>query len=709
MQAETATRFVTLQSRSERLSRPSGIEGVGDLPWGAHFCQFYADIDELLDVVAPYFAAGLSANERCLWIASPPLTVAAAKARLTTLVADLEADLALGRIDIVSCDEWYLRSGEMDVDRLLDDWRAAHDAALRDGFEGLRACGNVHALDQTDWPRFMAYEKDLGAAHDSLRISTLCAYSLQSMGAAEIVEVIARHEFALIRRGGHWRAIKSLDDERARKSLRQSEEHFRLLANSGPASAMFTLDAQGRIVACSEAAENVTGWSPDQILGRRLSILHPAEAQDEAHDAAPPNATPARGAIKRHVTRRRRDGSIFLAEESIAALRDEADDVYGYAVMISDLSEKSRAERRAEVTRLRAIVEGAVDALVIFDEAGVIHSLNAAATRLFGHEAAEVVGRPVDILFPEPLRDARLELLRAERRSGRSSHERVGRRKDGALFPLELSISDAAQDGSRLFVLFLRDLTDQRRTEAQMRELRADRLDLMAQMAANVAHEINQPLSAIATYLGAARRVLRRRTPAATDVEPILDSAVAQVARAAQIISHLRGFVTRSEPDKTLQRLHDLIRDACAFTDMARSNVKVTTTLDLAAADDTVIVDRIQIGQVLVNLKRNAIEAMQGAQRRELVISTRLVEGGMIRTDIADTGAGLSEDVVNVLFEPFITTKAHGLGVGLPVSRAIVEAHYGKLWAEQNAGGGARLSFTLPLADSRPEEPADDE
>ncbi len=675
------------------------------MPWGARFCHLYADIDELLDIVAPYFAAGLAANERCLWVASPPLTVAAAKARLTMLVADLETDLALGRIDIVSGDEWYFRGAKMDIDRLLHDWRAAHDAALRDGFEGLRACGNAYALDKAVWPLFMAYEKDLGAVHGSLRMLTLCSYCLQSIGAAEIVEVIARHEFALIRRGGRWQTIKSLDHERARKALRQSEEHFRLLAESAPASAIFTLDSQGRIVAWSEAAERVAGWSRDEILGRRLSILHPAEAQDEA----PPNAVPERGIVKRHVMRRRRDGSIFPAEESIAALRDEADDVYGYAVMISDLSEKSRAERRAEETRLRAIVEGAVNALVIFDEAGVIHSLNAAATRLFGHEAAEVVGRPVDILFPEPLRDARLELLRAERRSGQSGHERVGRRKDGALFPLELSISDAAQDGGRLFVLFLRDLTDQRRTEAQMRELRADRLDLMAQMAANVAHEINQPLSAIATYLSAARRVLRRRTPAATDVEPILDSAVAQVTRAAQIISHLRGFVTRSEPDKTLQRLHDIIRDACAFTDMARSNVKVTTTLDLAAADDTVIVDRIQIRQVLLNLKRNAIEAMQSAERRELIISTRLVEGGMIRTDIADTGAGLSEDVVNVLFEPFITTKAHGLGVGLPVSRAIVEAHYGKLWAEQNAGGGARLSFTLPLADSRPEEPADDE
>ncbi|WP_400769138.1 PAS domain S-box protein [Methylosinus sporium] len=702
MQAETATEFVTLRSRSERLSRPSGIEGAGEMPWGTHFCQFFDDVDDLLDIVAPYFAAGLAANERCIWIASPPLTVAAAKARLATLVPDLEADLAAGRIDILPPEEWYLRNDRLDGGRLLDDWRSAHDAALRAGFDGLRASGNAFEVDATAWSIFMTYETGLAAMHGSVRMLTLCSYSLNLIGAPEIVEVIARHEFALIRRGGRWETIKSLDYERARKALRQSEEHFRLLAEGAPASAIFSLDRQERIVAWSEAAERITGWSRDEILGRRLSILHSAESQEEL------GALVAQGVVKRHEPRRRRDGSVFPAEELIAPLRDDSDNLYGYAVMLSDLSERSRAEqeRRASEARLRAIVEGAVDAIVIIDGEGVIHAVNSAATRLFGHEATEAIGRPVDILFPEPFHDPRFATLGADGAAPTAAEpERIGRHKDGSLFPLELSVSEAGHDGERLLVLFLRDLTERRRAEAQMRKLRSDRLDLMAQMAANVAHEINQPLSAISTYLSAARRVLRRAESASADLEPILDSAVAQVTRAAQIISHLRGFVTRAEPDKTQQRLHDIIRDACAFTDMARNHVKVVTTLDLAATDDAVIVDRVQIRQVLVNLKRNALEAMQGAEKRELVISTRLDESGMIRTDIVDTGAGLAEEMANELFEPFTSTKKHGLGVGLAVSRAIVEAHYGKLWAEQNPGGGARLSFTLPLADDRLEEP----
>jgi two-component system sensor kinase FixL len=290
-----------------------------------------------------------------------------------------------------------------------------------------------------------------------------------------------------------------------------------------------------------------------------------------------------------------------------------------------------------------------------------------------------------------------------------AGREVIGRRKDGSTFPLELTIGEARDDGGRLFIGFLRDLSERRRAEAQMRKLRADRFDLLAQMAAGVAHEINQPLSAIATYLGTARRLLLRRAQAAgaetaADLTGIMDSAVTQVMRAAQIIGQLRGFVTAAEPDKTLQGLHDIIREACAFVDLDRSDVKVTVTLDLTAPVDRVIADRPQIRQVLVNLKRNAVEAMQAACKRELIISTHLVEDGMIRVDIADTGAGLSAEMANLLFEPFVTTKTHGLGVGLAVSRSIVEAHYGRLWAEGNPGGGAILSFTLPLAGEHCEE-----
>ena len=233
-----------------------------------------------------------------------------------------------------------------------------------------------------------------------------------------------------------------------------------------------------------------------------------------------------------------------------------------------------------------------------------------------------------------------------------------------------------------------------------MQRLHADRLNAMGGMATALAHEINQPLSAIMTYLAAAQRSLKAPPELRPEnVEDTLAKAAAQAFRAATILKHMRQFVSRGEPDKTVHHLHDLIADACELTTAIAKAISAQTVLKLDAKDDRVLADKIQIQQVIVNLKRNAIEAMSATTKRQLTISTSLTGDGMIRTDIADTGAGFMEDGKKHLFEPFTSNKAHGMGVGLTISRSIVEAHYGELWEEPNPDGGAILSFTLPLAD----------
>lgn len=705
MHAEIASGFVSPRSRgAEAALRKSGLDLVGDLPWGAHFCQFYSTGDDLLDILAPYFAAGLAANEFCMWIVSEPLGVDAAEAGLRKIVPELDAHLAAGQIKILGFDQWYTRGGAFDAERVTQGWQDKLDDALRRGFDGLRLTGNTSWLTKDDWADFRSYEEHVGRILKSKRILALCGYCLDKCDAAEILDVVARHEFALIRRGGEWEIIKSLDYHRTQQELQESEERFRLLIEGAPDTAAFMLDAEGRIANWNDSAERIGGWAAAEIVGRHVSILYPAERREHLQRTLELAAT--QGVFKDQGERVRKNGSLFLADVLITPLRDETGRLRGYAKMLRDVSERRRVEQEsiASQARLRATVEGAVDAIITIDQSGVMLSLNSAALRLFGYELGDSIGRNVKMLLPEPFRSGHDGYLADYLRTGEATiigtgREVVGQRKDGSTVPLELTISEASYDGNRLLIAYLRDLTERRKTETHMQKLRADRLDLMAQMAAGVAHEINQPLSAIATYLSTARRLLRRQPgESAETVEGILDSAVAQVMRAAQIIGHLRGFVASAEPDKTLQSLHELIRHACSVTDGNAKNSNVEVTLDLAAACDSVIIDKVQIRQVLVNLKRNAIEAMQGSAKRELVISTRLVEGGMIRTDIADTGAGLSDDM-SLLFEPFITTKTHGLGVGLSVSHSIVEAHYGNLWAESNPGGGAILSFTLPLAD----------
>ncbi len=217
-------------------------------------------------------------------------------------------------------------------------------------------------------------------------------------------------------------------------------------------------------------------------------------------------------------------------------------------------------------------------------------------------------------------------------------------------------------------------------------------------MATALAHEINQPLAAAANYLFTARHLLGARAePPQPAVDEALDKASSQLHRAGHIIAHLREFVARGEPNKIEHGLHDLIRSACELVAPSAKEADVDILLFLDAADDKVLADKVQIEQALVNLMRNAIEAMDPSPVRKLSISTT-VDNEMIRTDVADTGRGLPTTAHSELFVPFNSNKSSGLGVGLSITRSIVEAHYGMIWADDNPGGGAKFSFTLPLA-----------
>jgi C4-dicarboxylate-specific signal transduction histidine kinase len=238
----------------------------------------------------------------------------------------------------------------------------------------------------------------------------------------------------------------------------------------------------------------------------------------------------------------------------------------------------------------------------------------------------------------------------------------------------------------------------------RMRKLQASGLNAMGGLATGLAHELNQPLTASACYLLTAQRLLempQELRPAS--VEETLDCAAEQIMRAAGIVRQLREFIMRGEPEKAFANLHDLIREASLATTASMSEANVKLSLQLGASVDRVFVDCVQMKQVLVNLISNAIEAMNASAERELTISTSLIHDLTIRIDVVDSGVGFSEVVKENLFEPFATSKADGMGIGLAISRSIVEAHDGKMWAESNPGGGAVFSFVLPLVNAEHE------
>lgn len=359
----------------------------------------------------------------------------------------------------------------------------------------------------------------------------------------------------------------------------------------------------------------------------------------------------------------------------------------------------------AREAHLRSILETVPDAMIVIDERGTIQSFSAAAERLFGWSAAEVVGKNVSSLMPNPYREAHdgylaRYLATGERRIIGMGRVVVGERRDGSTFPMELSVGEMRQGERRFFTGFVRDLTERQATEARLQDLQQElvhvsRLTALGEMASALAHELNQPLSATGNYVTGALRLVDQEPMDRGMVRQALSAAAEQVSRAGQIIRRLRDFVTKGEAERRIESLPKLLEEAGALAMVGAKERGVRLRFHIDPAVDLVLADRVQIQQVVLNLMRNAVDAMDDCPRREMVVRARPAGEGMVEVSVADTGPGIAPDVAHQLFQPFVTTKPQGMGVGLSISRTIVEAHGGRIWVEPGPDGGAVFRFTL--------------
>ncbi len=266
---------------------------------------------------------------------------------------------------------------------------------------------------------------------------------------------------------------------------------------------------------------------------------------------------------------------------------------------------------------------------------------------------------------------------------------------------MELSVGEVHAAGGRLFTGFVRDLTAREQTQNRVRELQAElihmsRFNALGEMASTLAHELSQPLSAVANYLKGGRRLLEGgRGDAVPLACEAMDLAAEQALRAGQIIRHMRDFVARGESVRRSENVVKLIEEASALALIGLKEGGVHASFDFDPLASSVFVDTIQIQQVLLNLIRNAVEAMQDCALRFLLIASRRLDDETVEVSVSDTGVGISDEIAAKLFQPFVSTKRQGMGVGLSISRTIIEAHGGRLWAEPNPSGGTVFRFSL--------------
>jgi len=463
----------------------------------------------------------------------------------------------------------------------------------------------------------------------------------------------------------------------------------------------------GIVTSWNNAAERIFGYTAAEMMGQPISLLAPPGRANEIRDILDCIRKGER--VEHYRTeRRRKDGRIIQISLTVSPIHDGSGRIVGASKIARDITETELAAALLErEAHLRSILDTIPDGMVVIDDRGIIQSFSATAERMFGFTAEEVCGRNVNMLMPSPYRESHdgyisRYLATGERRIIGLGRVVTAQRKDGSTFPIELAVGEVKADGHRLFTGFLRDLTERQRTLRRLQELQSElahvsRLTEMGQMASALAHELNQPLTAATNYLEAAQLLFAGGSSAAIERSArVVDNALGQVGRATQIIRRLREFVRKGETQQRAESIGKIIEEAAALALIGAKERGVKVQLQSAPQLPDVLIDKVQIQQVVVNLMRNAIEAMELSHRRELTISAAINEDGTVVISIVDTGPGIAPEVAARLFQPFVTTKAQGMGVGLSICRSIVEAHNGKLWAEPNPDGGTVFRFTVP-------------
>jgi two-component system sensor kinase FixL len=376
-------------------------------------------------------------------------------------------------------------------------------------------------------------------------------------------------------------------------------------------------------------------------------------------------------------------------------------------IKVRDAAQASAERLREREAHLELILDTVPDATVVIDTAGTMVSFNASAERQFGYLAAEAIGHNVSMLMPDPYKDQHDDYIARYLKTGEKriigiDRVVVGRRKDGSTFPMKLAVGELRSPGQTFFTGFIRDLTERQQSaqmldQAQAELARLARLNEMGEMASTLAHELNQPLSAIANYVQGSRRMLEKIDGEAADrLKGALDETARQAMRAGDIIRHLREFTVRGQTDKQREDIRVLIEEAGTLALVGSQERGIKTVFEFTGGEAPVLADRVQIQQVLINLMRNAMEAMRESETRILTIRTEQLPA-QVRVEVADTGPGLADDIAPRLFQPFVTTKPSGMGIGLSISRRIINSHGGELSFARNPAGGATFSFTLPL------------
>lgn len=468
------------------------------------------------------------------------------------------------------------------------------------------------------------------------------------------------------------------------------------------------LDGNGKILRFNHACETLTEYSEGEAVGRKVWEFLIIEEEIEAVRQV--FMTTRAEDLPTHFTNywKTKSGERRLLRWSNKTLRESDGTVTGILATAVDITDLSSAEQSLSESQafLHSIIDASPTAIITIDEHGMILTFSKAAQATFGYHNSEVAGKNVNVLMAAPEKERHDEYIRryletGERRIIGKARRVKARRKNGDIFPAILHVNEF-QDGDRIFVGFVEDVayreeTERRLADTQSQLQHAGRVGAMGEIATSIAHELNQPLTAAASLVGAVSLRLKKADyPQCKDSLPLLDDAVGEIRRASEIIQQMREFVRKRKTEKGLHDVNKIVEDAGALAIIGADADGIEVRWDMAPDVGDLRLDRIQIQQVVTNLIRNAIDAMKGAPKRVLTISTKRSDN-QVEVSVSDTGPGLDEEWRGKMFEAFVSSKDDGMGVGLTISKTIIDSHQGEIFATNQETEGCIFTFRLPV------------
>jgi len=603
--------------------RKTGVDVVGDMPWGTHFCLFYETRADLLETLVSYCKAGLESQEFCLWVVAEPLTGEDATHALRRAVPDLDRYLADQSIEIVAARDWYLQDGTFDLNRVISGWNVKLARASARGYAGVRVTGDTAWLEKKDWKDFCEYEESLNQAIAGQRLAVLCTYPLAACGAAEILDVVRTHQFAVTKRRGGWDVIETAGHKQAKAEIKRLNEELE-----------------------------------ERVLERTSQLMA------------------VNSELKKEVLQRQRAEEALLRSEAYLAEAQRLTHTGSWAcnIMTSEILHSS-----AEHSRLYG-----------FDPDSGSPSFEESIQRIHPEDRERVkqafenagrTGKDFDAHFRAVLPDGTTKYLY------------------GVGHPVFNPSGDVGE-----FVGILMDVTERRRADEERERLRQVQADLahlsrvttMGELTASLTHEIRQPISAAVTNAKTCLRWLGRDDPDLPEAREAASRLVKDVTRAADIIGRISLLFKKGELQRELVDVNELVREMIALLRSEANRYSISFRTELAEDLPKVMADRVQLQQVFMNLMLNGIDAMKETTGGgELTVKSEAGDG-QLQISVSDTGVGLPAQQADKIFRAFFTTKDNGTGMGLPISRSIIESHGGRLWAAGAPGRGATFQFTLP-------------